>query len=191
MCYNDPYVYPSPLGGAYTYYTATHPVRQGGTVTSLWVAFVTGLTAGGLGCLAVQGGMLASSVAHRLEADVARGQPSDAAARGRRAATGHAAIDGQQAGAGAARPVLLFLGAKLVAYTALGFLLGALGSLLQLNAIARALLQLGVGIFMIGNALRNGGADHRVVKPRHQRDRRCWSHRRALPSPHQGPACPH
>lgn len=123
-------------------------------MTSLWVAFVTGLTAGGLSCLAVQGGMLASSVAHRLEADVARGQPSDAAARGRRAATGHAAIDGQQAGAGAARPVLLFLGAKLVAYTALGFLLGALGSLLQLNAIARALLQLGVGIFMIGNALR-------------------------------------
>lgn len=121
---------------------------------SLWVAFLTGLTAGGLSCLAVQSGLLASSIAHRLETDVARGQSSNTNPRGRRDTPDHTAVDGQQVGASAARPVLLFLSAKLFAYTVLGFLLGALGSLLQLTAIARALLQLGVGIFMIGNALR-------------------------------------
>ena len=39
-----------------------------------------------------------------------------------------------------AAPILLFLLAKLIAYT-LGFLLGALGSVLQLTAAMRAVLQ--------------------------------------------------
>ncbi|MBN1246430.1 MAG: sulfite exporter TauE/SafE family protein [Anaerolineae bacterium] len=109
-------------------------------MTNLWVAFITGLTTGGLSCLAVQGGLLASSMAHRLEKDVS-------AMRRPVGGTGGA-------GANAAQPILLFLGAKLVAYTVLGFLLGALGSILQLNALTRAILQLGIGLFMIGNALR-------------------------------------
>jgi sulfite exporter TauE/SafE len=54
----------------------------------------------------------------------------------------------------AARPILLFLIAKLVAYTLLGLLLGWLGSLLQLSLFTRALFQLAIGIFMIGTALR-------------------------------------
>ena len=33
------------------------------------VAFITGLTTGGLSCLAVQGGLLASSLAHQIEQD--------------------------------------------------------------------------------------------------------------------------
>ncbi len=41
--------------------------------TSAWgqivVAFVTGITTGGLSCLAVQGGLLASSLAHQIEQD--------------------------------------------------------------------------------------------------------------------------
>src|SRR4026209_1157062 len=35
----------------------------------IMVAFVTGLTTGGLSCLAVQGGLLASSLAHQIEQD--------------------------------------------------------------------------------------------------------------------------
>ncbi len=100
-------------------------------MSNLWIAFLTGLTTGGLSCLAVQGGLLASSLAQQLEQDVAQ-------ARKKRVA----------------QPILLFLGAKVLAYTLLGFLLGALGSVLQLNAITRAVLQVLIGIFMIGNALR-------------------------------------
>ena len=48
----------------------------------------------------------------------------------------------------------MFLAAKIVAYTILGFLLGLLGSVLQLTATLRAVLQFAIGIFMIGTALR-------------------------------------
>src|ERR1051325_6960677 len=40
-----------------------------GAFSQLAVAFVTGLTTGGLSCLAVQGGLLASSLAHQIEQD--------------------------------------------------------------------------------------------------------------------------
>ncbi len=54
----------------------------------------------------------------------------------------------------AGRPIVLFLSAKLVVYTLLGFLLGLLGSVLQLTPIMRAVLQIAIGVFMVGNALR-------------------------------------
>src|SRR6266542_6292794 len=38
-------------------------------MSQLAVAFITGLTTGGLSCLAVQGGLLASSLAHQIEQD--------------------------------------------------------------------------------------------------------------------------
>src|SRR5215213_10103193 len=38
-------------------------------LSQLAVAFITGLTTGGLSCLAVQGGLLASSQAHQIEQD--------------------------------------------------------------------------------------------------------------------------
>lgn len=53
-----------------------------------------------------------------------------------------------------ARPIALFLGAKLVAYTLLGALLGWLGSVLQLTPTVRGILQIAIGIYMVGNALR-------------------------------------
>jgi hypothetical protein len=43
--------------------------NNSGTMSQLVVAFVTGLTTGGLSCLAVQGGLLASSLAHQIEQD--------------------------------------------------------------------------------------------------------------------------
>src|SRR5215216_1211933 len=43
-----------------------------GTMSQLVVAFVTGITTGGLSCLAVQGGLLASSLAHQIEQDYLR-----------------------------------------------------------------------------------------------------------------------
>ena len=52
-----------------------------------------------------------------------------------------------------AKPILIFLGAKLIAYTALGLLLGALGSVLQLSSFTRAVMQIAIGVFMLGTAL--------------------------------------
>src|SRR5215211_5821570 len=43
--------------------------NDSGVASQLIVAFITGLTTGGLSCLAVQGGLLASSLAHQIEQD--------------------------------------------------------------------------------------------------------------------------
>jgi sulfite exporter TauE/SafE len=108
----------------------------------LIVAFITGLTTGGLSCLAVQGGLLASSLEHQLE-------------QGLVGTTGNKhRAKMQPARQKLALPILLFLGAKLFAYTLLGFLLGALGSVFQLTNTLRAILLIAIGIFMVGNALR-------------------------------------
>jgi uncharacterized protein len=104
------------------------------------IAFITGLTTGGLSCLAVQGGLLASSLGQQLEQDML-----DQSSRG---------SGGKNHRKGMATPILLFLLAKIIAYTFLGLLLGALGSVLQLTANMRAALLIGIGIFMVGNALR-------------------------------------
>lgn len=116
------------------------------------VAFITGLTTGGLSCLAVQGGLLASSLEHQLEQQLDRQIEEEIAAR--RAKRSGRGYDRRLAHPQLAMPILLFLAAKLAAYTILGFLLGALGSVLQLTASMRAILLIGIGIFMVGNALR-------------------------------------
>ncbi len=90
---------------------------------NLVLIFVTGLTAGGLSCLAIQGGLLAGAVApERTQTPV--------------------------------RPILLFLAAKLAAYTALGAALGWFGQMLQLTPFTRATLQIAIGLFMLVTALR-------------------------------------
>ena len=119
-----------------------------GTLSQLIVAFVTGLTTGGLSCLAVQGGLLASSLAHQIEQDYLQ-----QAATMPRKKQRSKAIQAQPR-SNTAVPVLLFLGAKLVAYTLLGALLGWLGSYLTLSPMIRAALMILIGLFMLGNALR-------------------------------------
>ncbi len=112
------------------------------------LAFVTGLTTGGLSCLAVQGGLLAGSIASEVEQSV-QNQPAQV----QRVKVGTAPRP-QQLQPHASRPILLFLTAKLIAYTLLGFLLGLVGSVLQLTPMMRAILLTAIGIFMIGTALR-------------------------------------
>jgi len=116
------------------------------------VAFITGLTTGGLSCLAVQGGLLASSLEQQLEQQLDLQIEQEIAAR--RAHRSGKKRNRILAHPRLALPILLFLMAKLAAYTLLGFLLGALGSVLQLNSVTRAILLVAVGIFMVGNALR-------------------------------------
>src|SRR5512137_482816 len=107
-------------------------------MNQLIVAFVTGLTTGGLSCLAVQGGLLASSLEQQLEQQLDMQIERDIASR-----RSHRSMKKRGrilAHPRLALPILFFLVAKLAAYTILGFFLGALGSVLQLNAITRAIL---------------------------------------------------
>src|SRR3970040_182082 len=86
--------------------------------------FITGLFAGGLTCLAVQGGLLVSSIAQQEEDKL-----------------NHIVS------------IMSFLVTRLIAYTLLGILLGLLGSVAQLSLSTRIFLQFAVGIFMVGTAL--------------------------------------
>ncbi len=120
--------------------------NDSGTMSQLIVAFITGLTTGGLSCLAVQGGLLASSLAHQIEQDYLEQSAQKKKPRGKKVQP--------QPRANAALPILLFLIAKLVVYTLLGALLGLLGSYLTLSPMTRAILMILIGVFMLGNALR-------------------------------------
>ncbi len=98
--------------------------------TNLLPIFLTGLITGGLTCLAVQGGLLASTIASQEEQKLKdKGKKS-----------------------GSAVPILAFLTTKLVAYTILGFLLGWFGSLFQLSLTTQIVMQIFVIVFMLGTA---------------------------------------
>ena len=120
--------------------------NRSGAMSQLVVAFVTGLTTGGLSCLAVQGGLLASSLAHQIEQDYAE--------RAAQRKTHKKSKVQTPVRSNSALPIFLFLVAKIVAYTLLGALLGLLGSFLTLSPAIRALLMIAIGVFMVGNALR-------------------------------------
>ena len=90
-----------------------------------WIIFLTGLTTGGLSCLAVQGGLLAATLATTAES---KDKLHDAV------------------------PTLLFLGSKLVAYTLLGALLGYFGSIFQLTTTMRIWFQVIAAVLMLGLA---------------------------------------
>lgn len=111
---------------------------------SVFIAFITGLTTGGLSCLAVQGGLLATSLAQQIENDLRHPLNLKTKSRKRKLYPRF----------NAALPITLFLLAKLVAYTLLGALLGWAGSFLTFNPLTRAILLVAIGIFMLGNGLR-------------------------------------
>lgn len=98
---------------------------------NLWVIFITGLTVGGLTCLAVQGGLLASVIAAKEEEEVEKG------------------INRKNA----VFPTLAFLLAKLVAYTVLGFLLGLFGGAIGISPKLQIIMQFVAGLYMIAVGL--------------------------------------
>jgi len=98
---------------------------------NLWSIFLTGLLTGGLTCLAVQGGLLATTIAQRQSLD--------------------GPTDGENKSS-TVMAVALFLAAKLFAYTLVGFALGWLGSLFKISLTVQAGMQILVAIFMLGTA---------------------------------------
>ena len=107
------------------------PSAGRGTNINLISVFLTGLLTGGLTCLAVQGGLLAATIAQREEQRLKEKAQET----------------------GDAIPILSFLLSKLLAYTILGMVLGWLGSLFTLSLSLMGLLQMLVALFMIGTAL--------------------------------------
>ncbi len=97
----------------------------------LWIIFLTGLTVGGLTCLSVQGGLLASVIAAKEEEDLEKGN--------KRKHTIFATLS--------------FLIAKLIAYTALGFILGGFGGALNISPNVQIFMQFLAGIYMVAVGL--------------------------------------
>lgn len=100
-------------------------------MTNLWVIFITGLTVGGLTCLAVQGGLLASVIAAREEDDIESGSKRK-----------HTIWS-----------ILAFLTTKFITYTALGFILGAFGGAINISPSVQITMQFIAGLYMIVVAL--------------------------------------
>jgi uncharacterized protein len=97
----------------------------------IFLAFLTGLTTGGISCLAVQGGLLATAIS----------EPSGLS-------------DSESKPANRWLQVGMFVLFKLAGYTLLGFLLGLIGSTLQLSPKMLGWVQIGAGLFMLATALR-------------------------------------
>lgn len=95
----------------------------------LWVVFLTGLTVGGVSCMAVQGGLLASTIAAREGEDLQEGKKHGI------------------------WPITAFLLTKLTAYSILGFILGTFGGALQISSSIQTGMLLVVGLYMIAVAL--------------------------------------
>ena len=92
-----------------------------------WLIFITGLTTGGLTCLAVQGGLLASAMVEDEELDHNKYHR--------------------------AKTIAIFLLAKLGAYSLLGIALGALGSFVAFSPRIMAWVSIVIALYMIGIAL--------------------------------------
>lgn len=97
--------------------------------TNLLLIFLTGLTTGGLSCLLVQGGLLASII-------------SNSQAKLRASALSDQAL-----------PLFNFLASKLIVHILLGALLGAVGSVLRPSPMVTGYIQIAIAIYLVGVAL--------------------------------------
>ncbi|MBP7875702.1 sulfite exporter TauE/SafE family protein [Candidatus Woesebacteria bacterium] len=97
-------------------------------IEQLIVYFITGVTAGGLTCMAIQGGLLTSALTQQEDKTGAPPLPSWLV-------------------------VVSFLGARLIGYTLVGLALGAIGSVLRLSDTATTIFQVIAALVMITTAL--------------------------------------
>jgi len=135
---------------------------------NLTAVLMTGLFAGGVSCAAVQGGLLTGLVSRQRAATSPPTEPQQAASPPRRTKGRTRYSDAATASTGTAltanatkrpgwraqlgddlAPIGGFLAGKLVAYTVLGALLGAVGGAVQLSTAAHTMLQIGAGLLII------------------------------------------
>lgn len=128
---------------------------------NIWLVFLTGLTTGGLSCLAVQGGLLANVIGNQAEDEISSdlknpGQISPATKKDLLNRYNNIHPNSRNAASrnNITLSIILFLISKIIAYTILGFGLGYLGTMIQLSPIARGVLMIAITIFMLGTAFR-------------------------------------
>lgn len=107
---------------------------------NLFIIFLTGLTTGGLSCLAVQGGLLASVIAGQKEKELENNS--------NKATSKPNSFDFLDW-----MPVAMFLMAKLFVHIIFGFLLGWLGSVISLSFSVRIAFQIFAALFMFATAM--------------------------------------
>lgn len=124
---------------------------------NLWVIFLTGLTTGGLACLAVQGGLLTSVITNQkvqeiedLESDVKKQKENKRKKylAKLKTQTSFSKLDQLDW-----MPVTMFLVTKLISHAILGFFLGFLGERLSLSLGVRLTFQTFTAFFMFATAM--------------------------------------
>lgn len=105
---------------------------------NLWFIFLTGLTSGGVTCAAMQGGILASTIANQKRVE------------GKKAVSDTAPSSFDVGDWG---PVTAFLTAKLIIHVIFGFFLGWVGSAITLSLGMRLFFQGFAAIFMFASAM--------------------------------------
>ncbi len=125
---------------------------------NLWLIFLTGLTTGGLSCLAVQGGLLASVIANQKEEEIETDTLNKKDLKIKKKekylhSLQHKNVLSSSFDQLDWLPVTLFLTAKLISHAILGFFLGWLGSKLQLSVTTQLIFQTIAALFMLGTAL--------------------------------------
>jgi len=95
-------------------------------MANYWLAFITGLTTGGVSCFAVQGSLLTSAIATEEEIDLTKKLKSQV--------------------------LIIFLITKLIAYTILGFALGLIGEKLIIAPRTQGWFQIIIGVYMLVTA---------------------------------------
>ena len=125
---------------------------------NLWIIFLTGLTTGGLACLAVQGGLLTSVIANQKEQELeALAEDKEKLKKQKK----QKYLKRLQKTSFAARsfdqldwmPVGMFLLTKLIAHVIVGFLLGWLGSTITLSLGVKLTFQVLTALFMFATAM--------------------------------------
>lgn len=115
-----------------------------------WTIFLTGLTTGGLSCLAMQGGILASAIANQKDEELEQASKKSSSKKKMRqiANTSPGSFDQLDW-----LPVGMFLVGKIISHTIFGFFLGFLGSQLELSLAAKLIFQGIAGLFMFATAM--------------------------------------
>jgi uncharacterized protein len=125
---------------------------------NLIVIFLTGLTTGGLACLAVQGGLLASVIANQKEQELAEVRENKNNWKAKKRQKYIQRLQHRNFSLASFDyldwlPVTIFLLSKLVAHTILGFFLGWLGSVFSVSLEVRLFFQAFTALFMFGTAM--------------------------------------
>jgi len=119
---------------------------------NLFAIFLTGLTTGGLSCLAMQGGLLASVISNQKKLEKKKMiESTDVDEKNRASAINNFRLNSFDKMD--ILPASMFMVAKLISHTILGFFLGWLGSTIMLSLTVRLIFQSLSAFFMLATAM--------------------------------------